>query len=55
MPTLDYETHEEQFEQAMEEIRRDVDALCLENQLFERYLNVREKTNCFLLNPDPPS
>lgn len=37
----DYEEQMEEMEAAMEEIQRDVDALQLENQLFQRYLKVR--------------
>tara|TARA_B110000305_G_C19449639_1_gene647088 strand:+ start:156 stop:671 length:516 start_codon:yes stop_codon:yes gene_type:complete len=32
----------EELEEAMEEVQRDVDALLLENQLFQRYLNRNE-------------
>ena len=35
---MEYDVHQEHLESAMEEIQRDVDALSLENQLFERYL-----------------
>jgi len=35
----DYDEQQEALETAMEEIQRDVDALQLENQLFERYLS----------------
>ena len=41
MQMLDMDDTEE-LEEAMEEVQRDVDALLLENQLFQRYLNRNE-------------
>jgi hypothetical protein len=38
MPYLDYSEQQEELETAMEEVQRDVDALRLENQLFNRFL-----------------
>ncbi len=46
MPYLDYDQEQEELETAMEEIQRDVDALQLENQLFDRYLTVSDHSCC---------